>query len=94
MRKRLLMSIVYLSWVLYFGGLAYLGWRGHWVIGLAWLVGVPLMQWAHRELPTIPPFTIIAGRADLTITAYPRPGCKSCAVLQERVQDLRRQLSV
>jgi hypothetical protein len=94
MRKPLLMSIVYLSWVAYAGGLAYLGWRGHWVVGLAWLVGVPLMQWVYRELPMLSPPGKIAGRADVSIAAYPRPGCKSCTVLQERVEDLKRQLSV
>lgn len=94
MRKRLLMSILYLSWAAYVAGLTYLAWRGHWALGLAWLVGVPLMQWVYRELPALKPSGTIAGRADVSITAFPRPGCQSCSVLQERIEVLKKQLSV
>jgi len=94
MRKRFLISIVYLSWFAYAGGLAYLGWRGHWAIGLAWLVGVPLMQWVYRELPTVKPSPGLAAREDITITAVPRPGCRSCSVMEQRIEELRKQLSV
>ena len=93
MRKRLLMSIVYLSWVAYAGGLAYLGWRGHWALGFGWLVGVPLMQWVYRELPTLEPAGNLTERTDISITAVPRPGCHSCSVMEQRLDELRKQLS-
>jgi hypothetical protein len=94
MRKRFLISLIYLSWVAYAGGLAYLAWRGHWAIGLIWLVGVPLMQWVYRELPTLKPASDAAQRADVSIAPYPRPGCMSCSVMEQRLNDLRQQLSL
>jgi len=93
-RQLLLMSIVCLSWVAYVGGLVYLGLRGHWLIGIAWLVGVPLIQWAHRELPAITPSPRVAGQAEVSIAVYPKSGCRSCVVLQQRLEDLRSQLSI
>jgi hypothetical protein len=94
MRKRVLLSLIYLSWVAYAGGLAYLALRGHWAIGLAWLVGVPLMQWVYRELPTLTPAGDVAGRSDVIIEPFPKPGCMCCSVMEQRIDDLRKQLGV
>jgi hypothetical protein len=36
--------------------LAYLGWRGRWVLALVWLAGVPLFEWLYiRKFPSLSP---------------------------------------
>jgi len=46
--------MIYLTWAMYAGGLAYLGWRGQWVLALFWLAGVPLFEWLYiRKFPSL-----------------------------------------
>jgi thiol-disulfide isomerase/thioredoxin len=103
MQKRCLMLMIYLSWGVYAGGLAYLGWRAQWGFALGWLVTAPLAQWLYIvKFPALSPFmgygriidepSLLTGRAPAIVTLYTALGCPFCPLMEQRLHDLQKSL--
>ena len=103
MQKRCLMLMIYLSWGVYAGGLAYLAWRAQWALALGWLVAAPLAQWLYIvKFPAVSPFmgygritdepSPLTSRAPVRVTLYTALGCPFCPLMEQRLDDLRKSL--
>ena len=103
MKQQCHISMIYLTWAVYAGGLAYFGWRGRWVLALVWLAGVPLFEWWYiRKFPSLSrPMgygRIVdqgaqpAGNAPVKVVLYTALGCPFCPLIEHRLEDLRKQM--
>jgi thiol-disulfide isomerase/thioredoxin len=103
MKQQCHISMIYLSWALYAGGLAYFGWRGQWVLALVWLAGVPLIEWLYiRKFPSLSPSmgygrivdegAEATGTAPVKVVLYTALGCPFCPLIEQRLEDLRKQM--
>jgi len=103
MQKRCLMLMIYLSWGVYAGGLAYLGWRAQWGLALGWLIAAPLAQWLYIvKFPALSPVmgygritddpSPLTSPAPATVTLYTALGCPFCPLMEQRLNDLRKTL--
>jgi thiol-disulfide isomerase/thioredoxin len=103
MKQQCHISMIYLTWAMYAGGLAYLGWRGRWVLVLVWLAGVPLFEWLYirkfpslsRSLgygPVVDEGAPAAGKATGKVVLYTALGCPFCPLIEQRLEDLRKQM--
>jgi len=103
MQKRCLMLMIYLSWSIYAGGLAYLGWRAQWALALGWLVAAPLALWLYIvKFPALSPFmgygritdepSLLTGRAPAKVTLYTALGCPFCPLMEQRLHALQKGL--
>jgi thiol-disulfide isomerase/thioredoxin len=95
--------MIYLTWAMYAGGLAYFGWRGRWVLALVWLAGVPLIEWLYiRKFPSlsrsmgygriVDEGAEAAGNAPVKVVLYTALGCPFCPLIEQRLEDLRKQM--
>jgi len=96
--------MLYLSWMLYAGGLAWSVWRSQWILGAAWLVGVPLLQWWYvRRFPkfstalgygpvTDEPVKAAGASSAASVTLYTAVGCPFCPLIEKRLDELKRTL--
>jgi glutaredoxin len=93
--------MIYLSWVVYLGGLAVSIWYSHWAIAAGWLVAAPAAQWLYiRKFPGMSPamgYGCITDEAAETVapapvkvTLYTALGCPFCPLLEERLETLRK----
>jgi thiol-disulfide isomerase/thioredoxin len=103
MKRQCHISMIYLTWAMYAGGLAYLGWRGQWVLALFWLAGVPLVEWLYiRKFPSlsrsmgygpiVDEGAEAAGNTPVKVVLYTALGCPFCPLIEQRLEDLRRQM--
>ncbi len=103
MQKRCLMLMIYCSWAVYGGGLAYLAWHAHWALALGWLVVVPLVQWLYIvKFPAFSPFmgygritdepSQVTRPASARVTLYTALGCPFCPLMNERLSELQKSL--
>ena len=107
--KRLLaqecpLVFLYLTWLLYLGGLIYLPVRGEIALAAVWLVTFPLALWAYvRAFPRISQF-LGYGRVDDVpaasnpmpapgpVTMYSSLGCPFCPLVEKRLRALQEEL--
>lgn len=95
--------MIYFSWALYAGGIVFLAMRGLWELALVWLVATPLIQWLYiRVFPSISPLMGYGRIADesgeapasapVKVTLYTALGCPFCPLIEQRLEDLRKQM--
>jgi thiol-disulfide isomerase/thioredoxin len=95
--------MIYLTWAMYAGGLAYFGWRGRWVLALVWLAGVPLIEWLYiRRFPSlsrsmgygriVDEGAEATGNVPVKVVLYTALGCPFCPLIEQRLEDLRKQM--
>ena len=96
-------SMIYCTWAAYLGGLVFLGYRGMWGFLGAWLLCAPLLQWLYiRKFPSLSPMMGYGPIADeavqpsapapVKVTLYTALGCPFCPLVEQRLEDLRKQI--
>ncbi|HTX38965.1 MAG TPA: glutaredoxin family protein [Bryobacteraceae bacterium] len=104
MKQQCHISMIYLSWAFYLGGLAALAWYSRWLFGAAWLVMVPAAQWLYiRKFPSLSagmgygPITdqpaAALPPAPVKVTLYTALGCPFCPLLEQRLDTLRKNMN-
>ena len=103
MKQQCHISMIYLSWAVYLGGLGFAAWTGRWALGAVVLVGVPVLQWLYiRRFPSLSsamgygriadePAGAVAP-APVKVTLYTALGCPFCPLMEERVEGLRKTM--
>ena len=103
MKQQCHIAMIYLSWLVYLGGLAGAALSGRWALGAFWLVAAPAAQWLYiRKFPgmssamgygpiTDEPATP-AGNAPVKVTLYTALGCPFCPLIAERLAGLRNEM--
>lgn len=103
MKQQCYLAVVYLNWLLLAGGVAFLAWKGLWVIVIAWVALLPLAMWAYiRVFPSISramgygevrdePAEILP-RIPTQVTLYTALGCPFCPIVKNRLMGLRSQM--
>ena len=103
MKQQCHISMIYLTWAMYAGGLVYLGWGGQWVMALVWLAGVPLVEWFYfRKFASlsrsmgygriVDEGAEATGNAPVKVVLYTALGCPFCPLIERRLEDLRKQM--
>jgi len=103
MKQQCHVSTVYLSWIVYGGGLIAAAWLGAWAFAAAWLIAGPVFQWLY--IRNFPKFSAAMGygriedepagsehAAPAQIILYTALGCPFCPVMDQRLEDLRARL--
>jgi hypothetical protein len=101
MKQQCHISMIYLSWAVYLGGLAALAWYSQWVFAAIWLVATPLVQWQYiRKFPSFsagmgygritdqPAPPVVA--APVEVTLYTALGCPFCPLIEQRLETLQK----
>ena len=101
MKQQCHLSMIYLSWAVYIGGLAASIWYSHWLLAAAWLVAAPAAQWLYiRKFPNMsaamgygritdePAATVPP--APVKVTLYTALGCPFCPLIEQRLEALRQ----
>jgi len=95
-------SLVF-SWLIYLAGFAYMGYEGHWVGGLFWLVLVPCVRLAlYKGFRNISRF-LGYGRVDdqlpanvskahVAVSFYSFFSCPFCPIVLQRLEALQEQM--
>ncbi|MGO9260474.1 MAG: glutaredoxin family protein [Bryobacteraceae bacterium] len=104
MKQQCHISMIYLSWAAYLGGLAALAWYSYWAFGAIWLVAVPAVQWLYiRKFPSLsvgmgygriadqpaPP----VAPAPVKVTLYTALGCPFCPLIEQRLDSLQKAMN-
>jgi hypothetical protein len=104
MKQQCHISMIYISWALYLGGLAASAWCSYWIFGAAWLVAAPLAQWLYiRRFPSLSasmgygriadePASVIAP-APVKVTLYTALGCPFCPLIEQRLESLQKTMN-
>jgi len=72
MKQQCHLSMIWLSWLLYLGGLAWFVWHHQWIAAVFWLFVAPLAQWFYiRRFPRISAAVGYGSVAD-----HPAPRCR------------------
>src|SRR5450631_597969 len=99
MKQQCHISMIYLSWVIYLGGLAASAWYSYWALGAVLLVTVPVIQWLYiRKFPSL---SASMGYGCITdeparavsptpgkVTLYTALGCPFCPLIEQRLESL------
>lgn len=103
MKQQCHISMIYLSWAVYLGGIVASAHYSHWTSCAALIVLAPLAQWLYiRKFPRIsssmgygpildepaPP----AAPAPETVTLYTALGCPFCPLIEQRLESLQREM--
>ena len=101
MKQQCHISMIYLSWALYVGGLAASAWYSYWALGAVWLVTAPIIQWlyicrfqslsasmGYGRITDEPARTVAP--APVKVTLYTALGCPYCRLLERRIESLQR----
>lgn len=91
---------LYLTWILYLGGLGYLLLQGELAFGAVWLVVFPLALWAYVSVfPGISHWLGYgrvadepadgASQSSARVKLYTALGCPFCPIVEERVRELQ-----
>ncbi len=92
--------MIYVSWIIYLGGLIYLVSSSRWIYACVWLILVPAVQWLYiRKFPSLS--TVLgygrivdepAARIDRNpagkVTFYTALGCPFCPLMEQRLASL------
>jgi glutaredoxin len=103
MKQQCHISMIYLSWAVYLGGLAGLIWYFQWVLAVVWLIAAPLAQWFYiRKFPSL---STSMGYGKITdepaaagapspakVTLYTALGCPFCPLIAQRLADLQKTM--
>ena len=104
MKQQCHISMIYLSWAVYLGGLAALAWHSYWAFGAIWLVAVPAVQWLYiRKFPSLStamgygriadqPAALVAS-APMKVTLYTALGCPFCPLIEQRLDSLQKAMN-
>jgi len=103
MKQQCHILMVYLSWMVYAGGLIFAVWRASWLFAAGWLIAAPAGQWLYIRY--FPKFSTAMGYGPITdepaeaakagpahVTLYTALGCPFCPLIERRLEDLRAQL--
>ena len=104
MKQQCHISMIYLSWALYLGGLAASAWYSYWALGAVWLVTAPVVQWLYiRKFPSLSasmgygPITDEPARtvapAPVKVTLYTALGCPFCPLIEQRLESLETAMN-
>ncbi len=105
MKQQCHISMIYLSWAVYLGGLAALAWYSQWAFAALCLVLVPAVQWLYiRKFPALSASMGYGRIADqqptdfvpaprVKVTLYTALGCPFCPLIAERLESLRKSLN-
>jgi hypothetical protein len=99
------LSMIWLSWAVYLGGLAWFLWQRQWIVAAFILVAAPLLQGFYvRKFPA---FSSAMGYGPITdqpaspaqppaaavvVTLYTALGCPFCPLMEQRLESLRATL--
>lgn len=94
------MALIYLSWAVYVGGLAFLVLQEDYALALIWVILLPLAWWAYiRAFPAISRYIGYGsvadrpaqgvGQAPVKVTFYTALGCPFCPVVKRRILALQ-----
>lgn len=101
MKQQCHIAMIYLSWLVYLGGLAALIWYSQWAFAAGWLVSAPIAQWIYiRKFPgmsaamgygqiTDEPAGTVAP-APVKVTLYTALGCPFCPLIEQRLETLQK----
>ena len=64
MKQQCHILMVYLSWMVYAGGLIFAVWRASWLFAAAWLIAAPAGQWLYIRY--FPKFSTAMGYGPIT----------------------------
>jgi thiol-disulfide isomerase/thioredoxin len=104
MKQQCHISMIYLSWALYLGGIVALLCYSAWALLALWLVIVPAVHWLYlRKFPsisTIMGYGPIADRdasaflpAPVEVTLYTALGCPFCPLIEQRLDQLQQSMN-
>ena len=104
MKQQCHISMIYLSWAVYLGGLAASAWYSQWALGAVLLVAAPVIQWLYiRKFPSLstsmgygritdePAGTVAP--APVKVTVYTAVGCPFCPLIERRLESLQRSMN-
>ena len=103
MKQQCHILMIYLSWMVYAGGLMFAVWRASWLFAAGWLTAGPACQWLYiRHFPKL---SVAMGYGPITdepaeaaeaspahVTLYTALGCPFCPLIERRLGELRAQL--
>jgi len=103
MKQQCHLSFIYLSWVIFVGGLVFYLAKGDYPQTVLWLVSVPLLLWAYvRFFPSISRYigygsvedqpAIHVAPAATNVTIYVGLGCPFCPIVKTRLQELQAKM--
>ena len=103
MKQQCHLSMIWLTWVVYAAGLAWLASQRQWILVAAWLVAVPLAEWAYiRAFPKISKAmgygaiedepAAETARVAAPVKLYTALGCPFCPLLEQRLEALRAKM--
>lgn len=104
MKQQCHISMIYLSWALYLGGLAASAWYSYWVLGAVWLVIAPVIQWLYiRKFPSMSagmgygrimdePAATVAS-LPVKVKLYTALGCPFCPLIEQRLERLQKTMN-
>jgi glutaredoxin len=95
--------LLYLTWILYLGGIVVLVVRAEYVPALAWTLLVPASVWAYvRFFPKMSSLLGYGrvddarpddvGRGALSVTVYSSLGCPFCPIVERRLEALQGEM--
>lgn len=103
MKQQCHISMIYLSWAVYLGGIALAAWYSHWVLFVVWLLTTPLVQWIY--IRKFPQFSAAMGYGPIvdepappvapsseTVTLYTALGCPFCPLMEQRLASLQKEM--
>ena len=103
MKQQCHIAFIFLSWIIYLGGMIFLIWRGFYVHAFAWLFFAPLFQWAYVHFfPKLSQYmgygsiedkpALLVEKRDIQVTLYTGLGCPFCPVVKERLIKLSSRM--
>jgi hypothetical protein len=103
MKQQCHITFIYLSWIIYLGGVVLLIMHGSFVLAIAWFVAVPLVQWAYiHSFPKLSPYmgygaiadkpATIVEKTNTKVTLYTGLGCPFCPVVNKRLTSLKDRM--
>ena len=95
--------MIYCTWIMYLGGLAYLLATARWAYAAGWLVGVPLVEWYYiRNFSRFSPVLGYGKIADeaasgvaqsqTRVIFYTALGCPFCPLMEQRLRELQAEM--
>jgi len=102
-KQQCYLAMIYLNWIVLFGGLGFFLFKGLYVFALLWLALIPLAMWAYiRVFPSISQLMGYGRiedqpaqrleRAPAKVTLYTALGCPFCPVVKRRLMALRERM--
>jgi glutaredoxin len=105
MKQQCNLSLIYLNWIVYLGGLGYLLWAGKYTVAAFWLLLVPLLAWVYLRL--FPKLSVFLGYGKVDdkrtqgasyaptkakVRFYVALGCPFCPVVERRLKALQQKM--